>query len=57
MKEIEEEMGTTTASVPDTSNIGYKKRDRRRKDDVEHMYRRNLVDKVMNILKRRKQVK
>lgn len=53
MKEIEEEMGTTTASVPDTSNIGYKKRDKRRKDDVEHMYRRNLIDKAMSILKRR----
>lgn len=62
-KEIDEEVGagaisggpsTNTSSVPDPSNIGYKKRDKRRKHDIDHMYRRNLVDKATSILKRKK---
>lgn len=56
-EEIEEEMGVAgvnTGSIPDTSNMGYKKRDKRRKDDVEHMYKRNLLAKATDILKRLK---
>ena len=58
--ELEEEMGTAaipstnTSSVPDPKNIGYKKRDRRHKYDVDHMYRRNLIDKAISIIKKRK---
>ena len=56
---VEEEIaGTNTGSVPNTSNMGpYKKRDKRRKDDVEHMYRRNLLAKATEILKKLKKKK
>ena len=47
-------VGNTTGSIPDPSNTGYTKRDKRRKGDVEHMYRRNLLAKAIDILNRKK---
>lgn len=55
---IDEEIGVTTGSIPNSSNMGpYRKRDKRKKDDVEHMYRRNLLAKATAILKKLKKKK
>ena len=62
---LEEEMGTgavatpsghsvDTSSVPDPANIGFKKRDKRRKHDTERMYRRNLIGKAFKIVASKK---
>lgn len=66
MKTIEEDMGVAAVATPsghsvDTSSIpeptGWKKRDRRKKYDPDHMYRRNLLGKAIDILKLRREQK
>lgn len=63
---IQEEMGVASVSTPsghsvDTSSVpepaGWKKRDRRKKDDTDHMYRRNILGKAIDILKLRREQK
>lgn len=48
-------IGNTTQSVPDPSNIGYKKKDKRKKYDVDHMYKRNLLDKATTFFQKYKE--